>query len=443
MSALFSSFPKTSKEEWVDLLQKELKGASPDTLQKFNRIEEISLPSYFHREDAPAAFSDPGLAPFTRGTQRENNDWLIGTCFRIGTPKETNAELLDALMKGTTSLVLHATNKAAIDFDQLLAEIGLEFIQTTFYPQTEEQALAFIAKAGTFPSSIVFPRSVSWLKSAAAATKDLAVKPFAVNAFAVQQVGATTWQELAIALAEGHEYLVEQLELGLTVDEAAANIHFVLGTGNKYFYEISKFRAFRTAWSRIVAEYEPQHTCSQAAYITAKTGFMYVSIKDPYTNLLRQTTEAMSAVIGGANALVIQPFDWYSLKPNVTFSRRMATNISLLLKEESYLSNVIDPAGGSYALDSLTNAITERAWAGFQEIERNGGLDSIPVKLQLSEEIKAKVEQRMTLFNEKKETLIGINTFPNPQTVDNEWHNVPTGWNNLPLLIVETQIQQA
>ncbi len=176
--------------------------------------------------------------------------------------------------------------------------------------------------------------------------------------------------------------------------------------------------------------------------MTAKTGFMYVSLQDPYTNLLRQTTEAMSAVLGGIDQLVIQPFDWYSTKPNFTFSRRMATNISLLLKEESYLDIVIDPAGGSYAIDNLTATIAERAWAGFQEIERNGGLDSIPVRLQLSEAIKEKAEQRMILFNEKQETLIGINTFPNPQTVENEWTDLPTGWNNLPLLIVESHIQK-
>lgn len=439
MSELFASFPTTSKAEWVELLHKELKGASPDTLQKFNRIEEITLPSYFHNEDAAPAFSDPGLAPYTRGTQRENNDWLIGTCFRIEDIKATNSALLDALMKGTTSLVLHATDESAIDFDQLLENIGLEFIQTTFYPQTEEQARAFIAKAGRFPSSVVLPRTPSWLNSAAE-TKTLPVRPFAVNAFSAQQAGATTWQELAIALAEGHEYLAEQLAAGLTVDEAAANIHFVFGIGNKYFYEVCKFRAFRTAWSRIVAEYEPEHVCSQAAYIMAKTGFMYVSLKDLYTNLLRQTTEAMSAVLGGVDQLVVQPFDWFSSKPNFPFSRRMATNISLLLKEESYLNVVIDPAGGSYALDNLTAAIAERAWAGFQEIERNGGLDAIPVRLQLSEDIKAKAEQRMSLFKEKKETLIGINSFFNPQTVDNAWHNVPDGWNHLPLLIVESQI---
>ena len=442
MPALFSSFSKSSKADWVELIHKELKGASADTLQKFNRVEEISLPAYFHLEDAGEPFADPGQAPFTRGTHPESNDWMIGSCFRIENKETTNRQLLDALMRGTTALVLHATNEQDIDFNLLLKDVGLEFIFTTFYPATEAQAIAFAERAGSFPSAIVWKRTASWVKQASEA-KNLAIKPFAVNGYAVNQTGATTWQELSISLAEGHEYLVEQLELGLTIDEAAANIHFVFGIGNKYFYEIAKLRAFRTAWSRIVAEYNPGNPNSCGAFITAKTGFMHVSLKDPYTNLLRQSTEAMSAVIGGVDQLVVQPYDWHAVNQNPDFSRRMATNISLLLKEESYLGIVVDPAGGSYAIDELTKAIAERAWAGFQEIERNGGLDTPAVTVQLSQEIKEKADQRLQLVREKQQTLIGINAFPNPQTVDNTWQPLPEGWNHLPVLIIEHHLQEA
>lgn len=436
MSTLFASFPKTSKEDWVQLLQKELKGASLDTLQKLNRVEEIAFPAYFHTEDAPARFSDPGAAPFTRGNTTRGNDWLIGTCFRIGDERTTNKAILQALMAGTTALVLHAETEQTIDFAALLAEVGMEYIHTTFYAQTPQQAREFLRFAGNHPSALAAENTALISEAKAAAAKP--VRPFAVNGYSVQQAGGTTWQELSIALAEGHDLLVAQIVAGLSTDEAAANIHFVFGVGNKYFFEIAKLRAFRTAWSRIVKEYAPAKTESMQAFITVQTGFTNVSLKDPYTNLLRQTTESMSAVVGGTDLLVIQPYDWHAATPQTTFTQRMATNISLLLKEESYLDKVIDPAGGSYALDDLTHAIAERAWAEFQRIEATGGIAAM--KDTLSEEIQQKAQQRLDLIHEKKETLIGINVFPNPETTDYTWKPLPAAWSGLPSLNIETAL---
>jgi methylmalonyl-CoA mutase len=440
MSTLFASFPKTSKADWVQLLQKELKGESLDVLQKFNRIEEISFPAYFHHEDRTPAFSDPGLAPYTRGTRADSNNWEIGTCFRIAGETETNKQLLQALMTGTTALVLHAEKEASVDFSALFDGIGLEYIHTTFYAKTTAQAQAFAAFAGNRPSAVVTGNTAEWLATASQAA-DTPLKPFGVNSYAVQQAGGTTWQQIAIALAEGHDLLISQLEAGLSVTEAAANIHFVFGIGNKYFYEIAKFRAFRTAWSRIVETYGAEN--GAPATITAQTGFVHTSLADPYTNLLRQTTEAMSAVVSGADMLVVQPYDWHAAKRQAGFTQRMATNISLLLKEESYLDKVIDPAGGSYALDDLTNAVAERAWASFRWIEANGGIANADVRKTLSAEIAEKAQQRVTLVKEKKESLIGINVFPNPETVDNSWNPLPEAWNGLPALNIETQLQNA
>lgn len=442
MSALFASFPKTSKEAWVQLLQKELKGESLDVLQKFNRVEEIAFPAYFHHEDAPSAFSDPGSFPFTRGSESDTNDWHIGTCFRIQDEKEDNKLLLQALMAGTTALVLHATDDHTIRFNELLENVGLEYIHTTFHARTVEQAKGFSAFIGKNAAVIVADNTDSWI-SGARAFATSPIRPFTVNAYSVQQAGGTTWQEAAIALAEGHELLVAQLEAGLTTDEAAGNIHFLFGIGNQYFYEIAKFRAFRMAWARIVSEYAPAEEKSAGAHIAAQTGFVHTGLKDPYTNLLRQTTEAMSAVTGGVQQLIVQPYDWYAEQQQLNFTRRMATNISLLLKEESYLDKVIDPAGGSYALDDLTKAVAERAWATFRQIEANGGITSSEIRSQLSQEITEKAQQRLTLIREKKSTLIGINVFPNPETVNNNWQLLPAAWNGLPSLIIESELQKA
>jgi methylmalonyl-CoA mutase len=155
---------------------------------------------------------------------------------------------------------------------------------------------------------------------------------------------------------------------------------------------------------------------------------------------LRQTTEAMSAVLAGIQHLNIQPYDWYSSKPNLDFTRRMSTNISLLLKEESYLQIVVDPAGGSYALDALTETIAERAWSTFQWIERTGGITNQLVQTQLESEIAEKAEMRIHEIQTKIEKRIGINIFPNPETIDNSWAELPKGWNQVKPLILEQAV---
>jgi methylmalonyl-CoA mutase len=153
--------------------------------------------------------------------------------------------------------------------------------------------------------------------------------------------------------------------------------------------------------------------------------------------LLRQTTEALSAVIGGIQSLVIYPYDWMSTEPNESFTRRMATNISLLLKEESYLDKVIDPAGGSYAIEMLTKEIAERTWAEFQRIERHGGISNAEIREELTQEIAAKSDLRKQAVADKLEKLIGINIFPNPESVTAEWTTLPAAWNGLPTLVLE------
>lgn len=434
MNDLFSSFQASSKEEWILLLKKELKGESIDTLNKINRVEEITFPSYFHPEDQKAHFSDPGLAPYTRGIQSKNNDWTIATSFRITNAKETNTEIIATLMAGTDHLVLEAISSEPIDFSILLNEVGLSFIHTTFKAKSAEQITDFLKVTKDASVLIEYGDNDELLKSI---TQKPNLKFLHIDASLVQQAGGTTWQELSIALAEGHELLVKQLDQGIDCDNAAASIHFTFGIGSKYFFELAKIRAFRTCWAQIVSAYSPKHTCSLAATITARTSFLNISLKDPYTNLLRQTTEAMSVVLGGIQHLNIQPYDWYSTNANTPFTRRMATNISLLLKEESYLQIVLDPAGGSYALDSLTETIAERAWSSFQWIERNGSISNPEVRKSLSHEIEEKAAMRISEIKDKSEKRIGINIFPNPEQITNNWTELPTCWNNLKPLILE------
>lgn len=431
MSQLFTSFSGTSKSEWVSILEKELKGGSLDQLQKFNRVEEIIMPSYLHRADAGHDFSDPGNAPYTRGFSTEERSWNIGSCFRIEMEAATNKGILEALNSGTTALELHAINERTINFSLLLKEVMTTYIRTTFYPKTKEQALDFAEFIGDNNGAIVFPSFLNLNKT---------IQASGINGYAVQQAGGTTWQELAIALAEGHEAFLGYIADGLTPEEAMNQIHFVFGIGNQYFFEVAKFRAFRQLWSQLVKAYDQE--INVKTYITARTGVVNHSVSDPFTNLLRQTTEGMSAVLGGVDELVIQPYDWYTEVQNTDFTRRMSTNISLLLKEESYLDRVIDPSGGSYVIDELTRAIAERAWELFKEIEAEGGILENKVRAKLSESILGKSKQRIEEIQTKKLKRIGITVFHNPEKIENTWTAFPQGWNGLPTLNIEQLWQQ-
>ena len=184
------------------------------------------------------------------------------------------------------------------------------------------------------------------------------------------------------------------MDRGLTIDEAAACLHFNVGVGSNYFYEIAKIRAIRILWSKIIETYGVSHACSYNTRITGIVGFTNKSLKDPYTNLLRQTTEAMSLAFAGVHAICVLPYDQASEKGATSLSTRMAVNIPLILQEESYLDKVIDPLSGSYTIEYLTNEIAEKAWNSFQEIENEGGIGAENAQNSLKTTISEKAQLR-------------------------------------------------
>lgn len=424
-------FSLPTKTEWIQLLERELKGESIAKLMKFNRIEEINLPSYFHSDDLTSVPSDPGIFPYTRGFNAQRASWEHGTCFRIADITSTKNEIIQALNAGTTSLHLHATTDEEIDFEHLMEGVQLEYIFTHFYPNTKNQAIAFQQFIANNPSAI---------HGTILSDESTSKNSIGISGYSVHLAGGTTWQEIAISLAEGHEELIKGIKNGLSVEASAERIHFQLGIGTTFFYEIAKIRAFRELWSLIVKSYDDKINVN--TLISARTGLTQYSAKDPYTNLLRQTTQAMSALLGGVSDLVIEPYDWYTTVKNTSFTRRMATNISLLLQEEAQFGVIVDAMGGSYVLEVLTQSISERAWSEFQRIEQMSGITSEGVKTTLLQEIKEKAEQRISSCQSGTTLLIGINKYA--PTTDNgvEWETLPIAWNGLQTLQLEHACQQ-
>jgi methylmalonyl-CoA mutase len=191
-----------------------------------------------------------------------------------------------------------------------------------------------------------------------------------------------------------------------------------MGIGSSYLIEVAKFRALKILWANIVKGYNPIHNCSLNCQITAEVGWVNKSLKDPHTNLLRQTTEAMSAILGGIDRLIIHPYDACSVNSASELAQRSAFNISNLLNEESYLSSVSDVLGGSYAIESLTNELAEKGWELFKRMDV---LSAELKEVEWKRIIEEKMNQRLNSVRNNEITLIGINKFLNPEKVDNSW----------------------
>ncbi len=421
---LFEEFPKSGKQDWINLLAKELKGADFDSaLIKHDTIEEVDYPSFFHGEDAHFAAEVPGKFPYRRGFLSKLNDWSIAGEIAVDDEKKANKLALDMLMKGNTALIFNLENKSKAKLDLLFQGIGFEFIKVFFRCKDRETISALNAWFEMHPSNEIFLAYNPLAQSSKLDSGNLfnnakaIFRNFEVDAYSIQQSGASCAQEIAFALGLGHEYLAQQLELGRSVDDALLHIHFTFGVGSSYLFEIAKLRAFRMLWAKIARSYSPEHNCSEMVSIASKTGFLNKSLQDPYTNLLRQTTEVMSAVLGGANHIMNQPYDQLSQQGSSENAQRMATNISLILKEESYLEQVLDACGGSYAIENLTEKLADKAWDLFREIEKQGGL----FNSTLFEKIRQTAEKRAELYRNKQKTLIGVNKFPNPESSDLTW----------------------
>jgi methylmalonyl-CoA mutase len=233
-----------------------------------------------------------------------------------------------------------------------------------------------------------------------------------VDAAHFQNSGATLVQELACALAIGSQYLSFLTSAGYPVAEIAKRMHFRFAIGSNYFMEIAKFRAARLLWANIVKAFDPD--CGDAAcmYIHGETAEWNMTVYDPYVNLLRTTTEAMSGAIAGVDSLWVRPFDT-AYRSHDAFSERIARNQQIILKEEAYMSKIVDPSAGSYYIENLTASIAENAWKLFLEIGEMGGFVTATQNHFIYDTVKESADKRRAAVASRKETLLGTNQYAN------------------------------
>jgi methylmalonyl-CoA mutase len=436
------AFPKADIQSWIEQLKKDLKGGSMDQLTVKDSIEELEIESYQNEETIADLIKESSF-PYSSNSFQRDNSWTNGVLIEVSDERTANSKALKWLMSGVNYLVFRP-GRSGINWNEVFEGIGFEHIRSHFEVSNVSEIKTIIGIIGkpVHTGRVSFAADI---QSASEGLTDILKEGqfpvFNINAFELQAAGAATFQELGYALNEGHEHLLYLMQEGLTIDQAAACVHFHFGVGSQYLLESSKFSVFRQLWSKIVSAYKPEHACSHRAEISAWIGHMNKSLKDPYTNLLRQTTEALSAVNGGVSNLLVMPYDLYS-KERKELAERMAVNISLILGSESHLDKVIDPLNGSYVMTAIHEQVLQKAWDFFLKLESKGGLRTDVCRSYLIAEVLEKRNERIQKVRSGEVLLIGINKYPNPEKTDNEWSSIPSGsYLELNPLLLEKEIE--
>ncbi len=443
---LLADFPPVSTEEWMAKITADLKGADFDKKLVWKTNEGFNVRPFYRANDIEGLKTTdllPGEFPYVRGTKTDNN-WLIRQDVKVDDPAEANKKALDLLTKGVTSLGFKLSKKdlgadyiaallqgipATVELNfhicvSRAAEL-VELLAAYFKAQGFDLAALqgsvnfdpmnrMLLKGKDLEEPFITERATALLRAAEALP---GYRVIGVNAVSLQDAGAHITQELGYALAWGTQYIEMMDQAGIDPAEAARRVKFKFGVGSNYFMEMAKFRAARMLWALIVDKYlegrpEDVRRAASKMHIHAETTTFNLTIFDANVNMLRTQTEAMSAVLAGVDSLTVLPYDT-AYKTADDFSERIARNQQLLLKEESHFDKVVDPAAGSYYIETLTEAIAKQAWAIFLDVEDKGGFFAAIKQGLVQQAITATAEARLKAISSRKEILVGTNQYPN------------------------------
>ncbi len=453
---------------WRATVEAELKGVPFEKKLVTRTFEGIALQPLYTRADLaglPAVNQNPGAAPFLRGARPlgyKSRAWEVAQKTSAATAAEFNAMVLPDLMAGQNCVVLTPDGAAqrGVDPDQAGAEdvgVGgvsiadvedvakaLQGVDLAAVPvhvtagasatavaamyleaarrrgtgwaalkgSLTADPLAVWARTGTLPTSLdtVYAELAGWTGWAEMYLPDL--RTIGVDAALWGNAGATATQELAFALAAAAEYLRQLKKRGVAPKVAAARMAFRFAIGPQFFMEVAKFRAFRPLWLRVTQAFGIAADEAAASTVHAETGRWNKTLLDPHVNMLRTTTEALSAVLGGCDGLHVAPFDEVS-GATTEFSRRIARNLHTLLAEEFHFAATADPAGGSWYVEKLTDEVARAAWTQFQDIESRGGI-AAALESGYAQDVVAKAAaEKRDAVAKRRLGVVGTNLFPN------------------------------
>ena len=457
---------KSSFNDWKKLVRKETKGGKLEDLI-WDTPEGIKIkPLYTHEDIKNFKYQDspPGTFPFLRGpraTMYTNKPWTIRQYAGFSTAKESNRFYKQALKNGQMGLSVafdlathrgydsdHARVVADVgatgvaidsveDMKILFKDIPLEKMSVSmtmngavlpilacFIVTAEEQGVAQKKISGTIQNDIlkefmvrntfVYPPKPSMriVADIIAYTSKKMPKfnSISISGYHMQEAGANQVQELAYTLGDGLEYVRAALNRGLKIDDFAPRLSFFFSIGMNFFMEIAKLRAARVLWSEIISQFKPKNPMSLALRTHCQTSGVSLTEQDPYNNIVRTTIEAMAAVFGGTQSLHTNSFDEALALPT-DFSSRIARNTQLILAEESGISKVVDPLGGSYFLENLTNSLITQSKKLLREVENVGGMTKAVEKGIPKMRIEESAAKHQARVDNNQQIIVGVNKY--------------------------------
>lgn len=421
-SSLLSEFLKNDKSAWKLKVEKELKNRTYEDLL-YHPAKDVSMEPYYVNSELP----DTEIGSEIQFSQRQDADWLTLPSLSFGTPARLNQDIQDQLAKGADGVWL---NCGDISLSHMELPKTLHTIRQTDTPvflESSESPVAIINELSQgsgyyLKGGIVYDPIANWMRTGkslnsafVSISEGLAFtkmmrefRSYKVESHVFHESGADVVQELAFTISSFVTYLDQLTDLGISPLMAANRMLFSISISPDFLTEIAKLRALRYLYRQITRAYGlPDDLCQ--ATIQCRNSRLFRSTHSPYTNQIRSSSEAMSAVIGGCDALTIEPFDAFFAEPSV-FSDRIARNVSLLLKHESYLNRVADPAAGSYYLELLTQKLAVAAWDKFLAIEDQGGLLEAFKENLIQEEINNSWNNMVSSFHNGR-VLVGVNKF--------------------------------
>ncbi|MEZ5825626.1 MAG: methylmalonyl-CoA mutase family protein [Geminicoccaceae bacterium] len=435
---LASGFDPADEGQWLSLVEKVLKGKDFEAALVSRTADGIPVRPLYGDADRPSNLAvSAGVWPYTRGSAGpdEAAGWDIRQICAAPLPADAGTAMAEDLAGGCTSIELRIDRERRISGDlpdgivlasasDLAAVLGgdrrvetrIAFDAGPFFAETARMAgelgLADV-DLGADPLTAVALGDMA-VDGAAASAVELART--APEGWRVMRAGGVAWhaagasdgEELAAVIATGIAYMRALVESGMTAERAARQIGLRLAVDTDIFSCIAKLRAARRLWAQVLRSCGVGNAPVEVEAITASR---MLTRRDAWTNLLRTTVATFAAICGGARVIGVLPHDW-SLGYSSAKARRLARNIQIILMEESQLHRVVDPAGGAFAIESLTDALAEKAWEGVQRIEASGGMEKAIVEGSVQERIASTFAARLARIATNREPVIGVSRFP-------------------------------
>ncbi len=467
-----NEFPPKTIKDWEALAEKETRGDPADL--NWQTPEGIEVKALYTANDLDGIAylgNLPGFAPFTRGpraTMYAGRPWTVRQYAGFSTAEESNAFYRKNLAAGQAGLsvafdlpthrgydsdhprVIGDVGKAGVAIDSvedmkiLFDRIPLDQVSVSmtmngavlpvlamFIVAAQEQGVKQEQLAGTLQNDIlkefmvrntyIYPPEPSMRIVADiigyTAQHMPRFNPISISGYHMQEAGATCVQELAFTLADGIEYVRAAISSGLEVDQFAPRLSFFFAIGMNFFMEIAKLRAARTLWAELMqANFKPNDSRSLMLRTHCQTSGVSLTGQDPYNNIVRTAFEAMAAVLGGTQSLHTNSFDEALALPT-EFSARVSRNTQLILREETGITNVIDPLAGSYYIESLTNSLIVEARKIIDEVEALGGMTKAVNSGMPKMRIEQAAAERQARIDQGEEVIVGVNKYQ-PESED-------------------------